>query len=80
MTASLKQKEIEQTSVCTLDLADETPELVACQERTKPVEGRGVGFGKGCGQCSGSNRAAWVSCFASLDALKPKAVAAFDIG
>ena len=80
MTAPLKQKEIEQTSVCPLDLADETPELVASQERTKPMERGRAGLGKGRGQCSGSSRAAWVVCFASFDALEPKAVAAFDIG
>lgn len=80
MTAPLKQKEIEQTSVCPLDLADETPELVASQERTKPVEGGRSGLGKGRGQCSGASRPAWVVRFASLDALKSQTVAAFDIG
>ena len=80
MTASLKQQKVEQTSVCPLNLSDETPELVASQERTKPVEGGGVGFGKGRGQSSGSSRAAWVVRFSSFDALEPKAVTAFDIG
>jgi hypothetical protein len=61
-------------------LADETPELVASQERTEPVEGGRAGLGKGRGQCSGSSRPAWVVRFASLDALKSKTVTAFDIG
>ena len=80
MTASLKQQKVEQTSVGSLDLADETPELVASQERTEPVEWGGVGLGKGRGQCCSPSWAAWVVCFASLDALKSKTVAAFDIG
>jgi hypothetical protein len=71
MTASLKQQKVEQTSVCPLNLADETPELVASQERTEPMEGGRVGLGKGRGQSSGSNRAAWVVRFAALDALEP---------
>ena len=80
MTAPLKQKEVEQTTVCPLDLADETPELVASQERTEPVEGGGVGLGKGRGQCSGACRAAWVVCFAAFDALKPQAIPGLNIG
>jgi hypothetical protein len=80
MTAPLKQQKVEQTSVCPLDLADETPELVASQDRTEPMEGGRAGLGKGRGQCSGSSWAAWVVRFASLDALKSKTVTAFDIG
>ena len=80
MTASLKQQKVEQTSVCPLNLADETPELVASQERTEPVEGGRAGLGKGRGQCSGSSRPAWVVRFASFDPLKSKTVTAFDIG
>jgi hypothetical protein len=80
MAATLKQQKVEQTSVCPLDLADETPELVASQERTEPVEGGRVGLGKGRGQCCCPSWAAWVVRFASFDPLKSKTVAAFDIG
>jgi hypothetical protein len=76
----LKQQKVEQTSVGSLDLANQTPELVASQQRSQPVEWGGAGLGKGRGQCSGSSRPAWVVRFASLDALKSKTVAAFDIG
>ena len=80
MTASLKQQKVEQTSVGSLDLADETPELVASQERTEPVEWGGVGLGKGRGQCCSPSWAAWVVCFASLDPLKPEAIPGLNIG
>ncbi len=80
MTASLKQQKVEQTSVGSLDLADKTPELVASQERSEPVEGGGAGLGKGRGQCCSPSWAARVVRFATFDALKSKTVAAFDIG
>ncbi len=80
MTATLKQQKVEQTSVCPLDLANQTPELVASQQRSQPVEWGGVGFGKGRGQCCSPSWAAWVVSFATFDALKPEAIPGLNIG
>lgn len=79
MAAPLKQQKVKQTSVCPLDLADETPELVACQERTQPMEGGSVGLCKGGGEGCGASWPAWVLRFATLDALQSKTVTALDV-